>query len=113
MSNPQYVIVTFRRPLGDTGQPGRQEWPSSSAVTAETFAVNAGGPEGDGEGDGGAGLADVSGVCGEDGGDAAPDGGPEVGVGSAATPEPAPPHAVAVAHAQASTTRPRPRCFGV
>ncbi|GAA3787659.1 hypothetical protein GCM10022226_02530 [Sphaerisporangium flaviroseum] len=46
-----------------------------------------------------------------DGGDT--EGGPEVGAGSATTPEPAPPHAVTAADAQARARTPRWRSFRI
>ncbi|GAA4054547.1 hypothetical protein GCM10022248_22390 [Nonomuraea soli] len=38
--------MTRRRPLSGTGQPGRQEYGTSSRLTALTFEVKAGGPVG-------------------------------------------------------------------
>ncbi|GGK92197.1 hypothetical protein Sme01_54640 [Sphaerisporangium melleum] len=109
-------MVTFRRPLTGTGQPGRHEWSSCPAVTAETLAVKAGGPAGDGLGeglgDGGAGLSEVSGLSGAGG--VLPSGEPMAEGGSSAAPEPvAPPHAATVADAQASSNRLRRRRFAV
>jgi hypothetical protein len=112
LSKPQYVIVTFRRLSGETGQPGRHEWLSWPAVTTEIFDLKAGGCDGaalgvsDEEADG---IKEAS----PDGEvEPWPDGDvTEDGAGSATTP--VPPHAVTVADTQARARTPRWRSFRI